>query len=33
MIRLDMSEFMEEHSISKLVGSPPGYIGYEEEGH
>lgn len=32
MIRLDMSEFREEHSISKLVGSPPGYVGYEEEG-
>jgi ATP-dependent Clp protease ATP-binding subunit ClpC len=32
MIRLDMSEFMEEHSIAKLVGSPPGYVGYEEEG-
>jgi ATP-dependent Clp protease ATP-binding subunit ClpC len=32
MIRLDMSEYMEEHSISKLIGSPPGYIGHEEEG-
>jgi ATP-dependent Clp protease ATP-binding subunit ClpC len=32
MIRLDMSEYREEHSISKLVGSPPGYVGYEEEG-
>jgi len=32
MIRLDMSEFMEEHSMAKLVGSPPGYVGYEEEG-
>ncbi|MEW6077812.1 MAG: ATP-dependent Clp protease ATP-binding subunit [Thermodesulfobacteriota bacterium] len=32
MIRLDMSEFMEEHSAAKLIGSPPGYIGYEEEG-
>ena len=32
LIRLDMSEFKEEHSISKLVGSPPGYIGYEEDG-
>ena len=31
-IRLDMSEFEEEHSIAKLIGSPPGYIGYEEEG-
>ena len=32
LIRLDMSEYREEHSISKLIGSPPGYIGYEEEG-
>jgi ATP-dependent Clp protease ATP-binding subunit ClpC len=32
MIRLDMSEYMEEHSIAKLIGSPPGYIGHEEEG-
>jgi ATP-dependent Clp protease ATP-binding subunit ClpC len=32
MIRLDMSEFMEEHSVAKLIGSPPGYIGHEEEG-
>ncbi|MCX6082005.1 MAG: ATP-dependent Clp protease ATP-binding subunit [Chloroflexi bacterium] len=32
MIRLDMSEYMEEHSSSKLIGSPPGYIGYDEEG-
>ncbi|MCX6035137.1 MAG: ATP-dependent Clp protease ATP-binding subunit, partial [Chloroflexi bacterium] len=32
MIRLDMSEYMEEHSTAKLIGSPPGYIGYEEEG-
>lgn len=32
MIRLDMSEYMEKHSVSKLVGSPPGYIGYEEGG-
>ncbi|MGD0885243.1 MAG: ATP-dependent Clp protease ATP-binding subunit [Thermodesulfovibrionales bacterium] len=32
LIRLDMSEFMEEHSVSKLIGSPPGYVGYEEEG-
>jgi ATP-dependent Clp protease ATP-binding subunit ClpC len=32
VIRLDMSEFKEEHSVSKLIGSPPGYIGYEEEG-
>ncbi|RLQ97097.1 ATP-dependent Clp protease ATP-binding subunit [Falsibacillus albus] len=32
MIRLDMSEFMEKHSISKLIGSPPGYVGHEEAG-
>lgn len=32
MIRIDMSEFMEKHSVSKLVGSPPGYVGYEEGG-
>jgi len=32
MIRLDMSEFMEKHSVSKLIGSPPGYIGHEEGG-
>jgi ATP-dependent Clp protease ATP-binding subunit ClpC len=32
MIRIDMSEFMEQHSISKLIGSPPGYVGYEEGG-
>lgn len=32
MIRFDMSEFMEKHSVSKLIGSPPGYVGYEEEG-
>jgi ATP-dependent Clp protease ATP-binding subunit ClpC len=32
MIRLDMSEYMEEHSVSKLIGSPPGYVGYLEEG-
>lgn len=32
IIRFDMSEFMEKHSVSKLIGSPPGYIGYEEEG-
>jgi ATP-dependent Clp protease ATP-binding subunit ClpC len=32
LIRFDMSEFMEPHSISKLLGSPPGYVGYEEEG-
>ncbi|TXJ09789.1 MAG: ATP-dependent chaperone ClpB [Acinetobacter sp.] len=32
MIRIDMSEFMEKHSISRLVGAPPGYVGYEEGG-
>ena len=32
MIRFDMSEFMEKHAISKLIGSPPGYVGYEEGG-
>lgn len=32
MIRLDMSEYMEEHSVAKLIGSPPGYVGYEAEG-
>jgi ATP-dependent Clp protease ATP-binding subunit ClpC len=32
MIRLDMSEYMEEHSAAKLIGSPPGYVGHEEEG-
>ena len=32
MIRLDMSEYMERHAVSKLVGSPPGYVGYDEGG-
>ncbi|RKD26409.1 ATP-dependent Clp protease ATP-binding subunit ClpC [Caminicella sporogenes DSM 14501] len=32
MIRIDMSEYMEKHSVSKLVGSPPGYVGYDEGG-
>jgi ATP-dependent Clp protease ATP-binding subunit ClpC len=32
MVRLDMSEFMESHTVSKLIGSPPGYIGYDEGG-
>mmetsp|Transcript_72076 Transcript_72076/g.203474 ORF Transcript_72076/g.203474 Transcript_72076/m.203474 type:complete len:1016 (-) Transcript_72076:94-3141(-) len=31
MIRLDMSEYMERHTVSKLIGSPPGYVGYDEE--
>ncbi len=33
LVRVDMSELMEQHSISKLIGSPPGYIGYDEGGH
>ncbi len=33
MIRIDMSEFMEKHSVSRLIGAPPGYVGYEEGGH
>ncbi len=33
LIRVDMSEYMERHSISKLIGSPPGYVGYEESGN
>jgi ATP-dependent Clp protease ATP-binding subunit ClpA len=32
VVRLDMSEYMEPHSAAKLIGSPPGYVGYEEEG-
>jgi ATP-dependent Clp protease ATP-binding subunit ClpB len=32
MIRIDMSEFMEKHSVSRLIGAPPGYVGYEEGG-
>ncbi|KQU63808.1 AAA domain-containing protein [Rossellomorea marisflavi] len=32
MLRLDMSEYMEKHSVSKLIGSPPGYVGHEESG-
>ena len=32
IVRLDMSEYMEKHSVSKLIGSPPGYVGYEEGG-
>ncbi len=32
MIRLDMSEYMEKHSVSKIIGSPPGYVGYDEAG-
>lgn len=32
LIRFDMSEFMEKHSVSRLIGSPPGYVGYDEAG-
>src|SRR5699024_7021624 len=32
IIRIDMSEYMEKHSVSKMIGSPPGYVGYEEGG-
>jgi len=32
MIRIDMSEFMEQHSVARLIGAPPGYVGYEEGG-
>lgn len=31
-VRLDMSEYMEKHSVSRLIGTPPGYVGYEEGG-
>ncbi len=33
MVRIDMSEFMEQHSVAKLIGAPPGYVGYEEGGY
>ncbi|SHJ63957.1 ATP-dependent Clp protease ATP-binding subunit ClpB [Hathewaya proteolytica DSM 3090] len=33
LVRLDMSEYMEKHSVSKLIGAPPGYVGFEEGGH
>ncbi|MCU0836786.1 MAG: ATP-dependent chaperone ClpB [Chromatiaceae bacterium] len=33
MVRVDMSEFMEKHSVARLIGAPPGYVGYEEGGH
>ncbi len=33
MVRLDMSEYMEKHSVSRLIGAPPGYVGYEQGGH
>ena len=32
MVRIDMSEYMENHAVSRLVGAPPGYVGYEEGG-
>jgi ATP-dependent Clp protease ATP-binding subunit ClpB len=33
MVRIDMSEFMEKHSVARLVGAPPGYVGYEQGGY
>jgi len=33
MVRVDMSEYMEKHSVARLIGAPPGYVGYEEGGH
>ncbi len=33
MVRIDMSEFMEKHSVSRMIGAPPGYVGYDEGGH
>ena len=33
LIRIDMSEYMEKHSVARLIGAPPGYVGYEEGGH
>ena len=32
MVRIDMSEYMEKYSVSRLIGAPPGYVGYEEGG-
>ncbi len=32
MVRIDMSEYMERHSVSRLIGAPPGYVGYDEGG-
>src|SRR6185437_13770621 len=32
LVRIDMSEFMEKHSVARLIGAPPGYVGYEEGG-
>src|SRR5216110_2117961 len=33
LVRIDMSEYMEKHSVARLIGAPPGYVGYEEGGH
>ena len=33
LIRIDMSEFMEKHSVARLIGAPPGYVGYEAGGY
>ena len=33
MVRIDMSEYMEKHTVSRLIGAPPGYVGYEEGGN
>ena len=33
MVRIDMSEFMEKHSVARLIGAPPGYVGYEKGGY
>jgi ATP-dependent Clp protease ATP-binding subunit ClpB len=33
MVRIDMSEYMEKHAVSRLIGAPPGYVGYEEGGN
>ena len=33
MVRIDMSEFMEKHAVARLIGAPPGYVGYEEGGY
>ena len=32
MVRIDMSEYMEKHAVSRLIGAPPGYVGYDEGG-
>jgi len=32
IVRIDMSEYMEKHAVSRLIGAPPGYVGYEEGG-